>query len=57
MGAPVAALGSVRTLGGVPGKLAYLPTFLVNSNRALLLGFLRFAFGKQTVLWDRAERR
>lgn len=52
-----AVLGGVRTPGGMLGRLAYLPTFLVNSNRAVLLGFLRFAFGKQTVLWDRADRR
>ena len=38
------------------GKLLYLPTFLVNSNFASFLGFLRFVSGGQGALWERVER-
>ena len=38
------------------GKLFYLPTFLVNSNFASFLGFLRFVSGGQGALWERVER-
>lgn len=52
-----ALLGRVLPGKGKLGKLLYLPTFLVNSNTAILLGFFRFASGKQTVIWDRVERQ
>ena len=39
------------------GKLLYLPTFLVNSNLAALLGFYRFLNKSQTPLWQRVQRR
>jgi cellulose synthase/poly-beta-1,6-N-acetylglucosamine synthase-like glycosyltransferase len=38
-------------------KLLYLPTFLVNSNLAGLIGIYQFLTRKQTVLWQRAERQ
>jgi cellulose synthase/poly-beta-1,6-N-acetylglucosamine synthase-like glycosyltransferase len=38
-------------------KLFYLPTFLVNSNLAALLGFLKYVRGQQSAAWKRAERR
>jgi len=38
-------------------KVLYLPTFLVNSNMAALLGFFRFVMRRQTALWKRAQRR
>ena len=43
--------------GGLIGKLFYLPTFLVNSNWAAFQGFMRFASGQQTTLWERVQRR
>jgi hypothetical protein len=42
---------------GVLGKILYLPTFLVNSNLAAILGLYSFFTGKQTALWRRARRR
>jgi cellulose synthase/poly-beta-1,6-N-acetylglucosamine synthase-like glycosyltransferase len=42
---------------GLVGKILYLPTFLVNSNFAALLGLYSFITGKQTSLWRRARRR
>ncbi len=39
------------------GKALYLPTFLVNSNIAGLIGLKRFLMGRQSVLWDRVARR
>lgn len=42
--------------GGLIGKIIYLPTFLVNSNYAALLGLIRYMSGKQTVLWKKVSR-
>ena len=42
---------------GILGKLLYLPTFLVNSNLAAVLGLYSFFTGRQTALWKRARRR
>lgn len=42
---------------GIVGKILYLPTFLVNSNLAAILGLYSFFTGKQTSLWQRARRR
>jgi poly-beta-1,6-N-acetyl-D-glucosamine synthase len=41
---------------GKPGKILYLPTFLVNSNLAALQGFIRFLSGRETALWKRVRR-
>lgn len=38
-------------------RLFYLPTFLINSNLAAFLGFLRFLRGGQSHLWERIQRR
>ncbi len=38
-------------------KLLYLPTFLVNSNLAALMGLYRFLNKSQTPLWQRVQRR
>ncbi len=43
-------------LGGGIGKLLYLPSFLVDSNVAALLGLFRFASGRQSPLWERVRR-
>lgn len=39
------------------GKLLYLPTFLVNSNLAAILGLYRFLSAKQSVVWKKAARQ
>lgn len=52
----LAALGQWRQWGGLMGKLLYLPTFLVNSNWAALVGLARFLSKRQTTLWQRAQR-
>ncbi len=41
---------------GVIGKLLYLPTFLVNSNKAALIGLYRFVTKRQSTLWKRVPR-
>ncbi len=41
---------------GKPGILLYLPTFLVNSNLAAIVGLYRFLVKSQTTLWQRAQR-
>jgi poly-beta-1,6-N-acetyl-D-glucosamine synthase len=41
---------------GKPGKLVYLPTFLVNSNIASFQGFLQFVRGSETALWEKVKR-
>lgn len=42
---------------GILGKVLYIPTFLVNSNLAAILGLYSFFTGKQTSIWQRARRR
>jgi biofilm PGA synthesis N-glycosyltransferase PgaC len=41
---------------GKLGKMMYLCTFLVNSNVAALLGLFNYLTGKQSVLWEKANR-
>ena len=38
-------------------RLFYIPTFLINSNYAALLGFFRFLRGSQSHMWERIQRR
>ena len=52
----LAALGNYVKFSGLLGKLVYLPTYLVNSNLAILRGFHGFVTGKQTNIWDRVRR-
>ncbi len=52
----LAALGNYVKFSGLIGKLVYLPTYLVNSNLAILRGFHGFVTGKQTNIWDRVQR-
>lgn len=52
----LAALGNFVKFSGLLGKLAYLPTYLVNSNLAILRGLHGFVTGKQTHIWDRVRR-
>lgn len=53
----LAWLGNSTSLDGKVGKVLYLPTFLVNSNYAALIGLYRMLTKRQTTLWQRAQRR
>lgn len=53
----VAWLGNRKEFGGVIGNLVYLPTFLVNSNLAGLIGLYRLLIGNQSPVWERVQRR
>ena len=53
----LAFFGASLKDSGWVGKLLYVPTFLVNSNIASILGLYSFFTGKQTSLWRRARRR
>ena len=52
----LAALGNLVKFRGLLGRLVYLPTYLVNSNLAILRGFYGFVTGKQTNIWERVRR-
>lgn len=52
----MAVLGNLVKFRGLLGKLVFLPTYLVNSNLAILRGFQGFVTGKQTNIWDRVRR-
>jgi cellulose synthase/poly-beta-1,6-N-acetylglucosamine synthase-like glycosyltransferase len=52
-----AGIGNTVALSGKLGKTFYLPTFLVNSNWATLLGLFRFLSGHQSTQWQRVQRR
>ena len=53
----LAGIGKRVTLGGIGGKLLYLPTFLVNSNIAAVVGLFQFMARRHTTLWQRVQRR
>jgi cellulose synthase/poly-beta-1,6-N-acetylglucosamine synthase-like glycosyltransferase len=53
----VAWLGGRIAVPGRLGHLLYLPTFLVNSNYAAVLGMIRYATGGQQTQWKRINRR
>ncbi|QTA91880.1 glycosyltransferase family 2 protein [Desulfonema magnum] len=53
----MAVIGNGIERKNTMGKLLYLPTFLVNSNIAALVGLWRFLRGRQTPLWKRVPRR
>ncbi|MCS6992667.1 MAG: glycosyltransferase family 2 protein [Anaerolineales bacterium] len=52
----LAVLGNFVRFKGPIGKLLYLPTFLVNSNYAVLMGLFSFLTNKNVHLWQRVER-
>ncbi|MBU1660369.1 MAG: glycosyltransferase family 2 protein [Chloroflexi bacterium] len=52
----LAFAGQFISFRGRVGKLLYLPTFLLNSNRAALVGLFRYISGSQTNLWQRVPR-
>lgn len=43
-------------LSGTLGKILYLPSFLLDSNVAALLGLFRYMTGRQSTLWQRVPR-
>jgi cellulose synthase/poly-beta-1,6-N-acetylglucosamine synthase-like glycosyltransferase len=47
----------LEQLGNKPPFYLYLPTFLVNSNWAAVLGLYRFLTKRQTTRWQRVQRR
>ncbi len=53
----LAWLGNFVESKGAIGKLLYLPTFLVNSNLAAVIGLYRSLTKGQTSLWQRVRRR
>jgi poly-beta-1,6-N-acetyl-D-glucosamine synthase len=52
----LALLGTMFKPGGIFGRVLYLPTYLVTSNYAALLGLIRYLMGKQTALWKKVAR-
>jgi len=52
----VAVLGNRVKFRGFWGKIIYLPTYLVNSNMAILRGFYGYMSKKQTNVWERVRR-
>jgi cellulose synthase/poly-beta-1,6-N-acetylglucosamine synthase-like glycosyltransferase len=53
----LALVGHLWQPRGLLGRLLYLPTFLVNSNWAALLGLVRFLTRRQTTQWQQARRQ
>jgi cellulose synthase/poly-beta-1,6-N-acetylglucosamine synthase-like glycosyltransferase len=51
-----AMLGNQSKTRGVLGKVLYLPTYLVNSNIAILRGFFGYLSKSQTNIWERVRR-
>lgn len=52
----LAAFGANLKSKGLLGKILYLPTFLIASNYAALLGLMRYLAGKQTAVWKKVAR-
>lgn len=53
----LAWMGGRNECRGIWGKALYIPAFLVNGNRAALVGLYRFLTGRHTSLWNRVQRR
>jgi cellulose synthase/poly-beta-1,6-N-acetylglucosamine synthase-like glycosyltransferase len=52
----MAFIGSKIGKNGMIGRLLYVPAFLVSSNFALLMGFVRFSRRSQQSSWNRVRR-
>jgi poly-beta-1,6-N-acetyl-D-glucosamine synthase len=52
----LAILGNNFKIEGKIGKLLYIPTFLVNSNLAALVGLYRYITNRQAHIWQRVQR-
>jgi cellulose synthase/poly-beta-1,6-N-acetylglucosamine synthase-like glycosyltransferase len=53
----LAWIGRYISRGSLVGRLLYLPTFLVNSNLAAVIGLYRYLTGRQSAVWQRVRRR
>jgi cellulose synthase/poly-beta-1,6-N-acetylglucosamine synthase-like glycosyltransferase len=53
----MAVLGNLLPIHGPIGRMLYLPTFLVNSNLAALIGLYRYFTGQQEHIWQRVPRK
>ena len=51
-----AVVGNRVKFQGFMGKMFYLPTYIVNSNMAILRGFYGYLSKKQTNVWERVRR-
>ena len=52
----LALLGYLTQKHPLPVKFVYAPFYFVAMNYAMYKGFFRFVKGKQTVLWEKAQR-
>ena len=52
----MAIVGSITKFDNWVGKVLYIPTYLVNSNIAVLKGLYGFMTKKQTNIWERVRR-
>ncbi len=52
-----ALLGTFVKGRGVFARIVYIPSFLVRSNLAALIGLFRFVSGRQTPIWQRVDRQ
>jgi cellulose synthase/poly-beta-1,6-N-acetylglucosamine synthase-like glycosyltransferase len=51
-----ALIGNWLKFNGRIGKLLYLPTFLLNSNAATMMGFFNYLTNRQSHIWQRVRR-
>jgi cellulose synthase/poly-beta-1,6-N-acetylglucosamine synthase-like glycosyltransferase len=51
----IAFIGIRYRIKGLPGKILYIPTFLVNSNLAAVRGLYRYLTNRQSVTWNRVS--
>ena len=52
----VGIIGNVVNIPGKIGKIFYLPTFLINSNYAIILGLVSYFSDHEAHLWERVNR-
>jgi poly-beta-1,6-N-acetyl-D-glucosamine synthase len=52
----LAVIGNLIKFKGILGKIFYVPTFLLNSNLAVLAGLYSFIANKQSHIWTRVAR-
>jgi cellulose synthase/poly-beta-1,6-N-acetylglucosamine synthase-like glycosyltransferase len=52
----IALLGNFLKFNNKIGKILYLPSFLVNSNIAILMGFYKYITNQQSHSWKRVRR-
>jgi biofilm PGA synthesis N-glycosyltransferase PgaC len=52
----VGIIGNMVKFPGMVGKILYLPTFLLNSNYAIIIGLLSYFSDHEAHLWERVNR-